>query len=1377
MKTIKRVALSVGLVGILSSVAAASDGTWTNDASSTWSATENWLNGVAAGGAGSTADFSAVDITADRKVTLDSALSVGALKFGDAGTADHNWTLDASGNPVLTLDTGASTVPAIFVSNQTATISLGLAAKYGLAKTGVGTLIWSNNRVTISNAGLQVSGGLLSLTNATYVGTAGANDSIGKNAGDSAALWIQGTSVIQRARNSMYIGDAAGSTGVVYMSGGTYNNPADTYIGNSGLGVFVQTGGQINNNGEFDPGGGASSAYGYYQMSGGGLTLNNWLQPSRFGLGLIYQDGGTIAVTNGGCGLVISDCGAGTGTVYQTGGTLSVPFASLAWAAGARGELTVAGTAQFVDYGNLRLNNASGTSIVNLMGGTLRANQVVKNVSGGLGVFNFNGGKLQAGANGVLMGVTGYLLDAAYVYGGGAVIDSQSLSVSCAQRLLAPGGYGVSGIGLGASSLGGYLGAPYVSIGGGSGSGATAVALFDYRQGTVTGIVVTCAGVGFQPGDAVTATLMGGGQTNRVLAGVSLAANVSGGLTKLGSGTLALTGANTYGGDTIVGAGALQAADDVGLPPGSFLSLNGGVWQGSGTFARSLATSGSSHFQWTANGGGFSANGGQLTVNVNGGTDELTWGTAVGSQLVGPLKFGSTTANAKTLFPHGIDLNAANRTVDVTAGTGGDDAELSGVIRTSSGTAGLIKTGTGKLILSGANTYSGGTVVSNGTFAFGSQAAAANAGAVTLTSGATYDLGGLTVTNTALAASGATIANGTLFAPTFSFAGGSVSATLAGPVALTNTSGTLVLSGLNTYTGGTFLNGGTVSVSSDDNLSGVGSSVTFNGGWLRVTGTALRDLDNHAVNWSTFNGGLDIADPSHTFFVTSNLTTSAALGKAGAGTLVWSNNAVTLTGGALQVRGGTLTLANATYRNASSAGNYVGVDAGDVATLRIHEASLFQSASKVYVGGGAVSSKGLVFMTGGTYSNGVDTYIGNLGFGSFIQTGGVIRNVGEFDPGGDAGSPYGFYQMLGGSMTNSNWVQASRVGTGLLYQNGGQIAIVSSGLVVANASGGTGLFYQDGGTLSAPLVYMTFNAGSRGELTVAGAGQLVVNGNVYVCQAAGTSVLNLLGGTLRANRVYKNAASGTGYLNFNGGRLQAGANGAFVGAPGKMLDAAYVYGGGAVIDSQGYSVTNSQSLLAPPGCGVAGLNLAAPVGGYLGAPYVSVSGGSGTGATAVALFDYASRSVTGLVVTCAGFGYKTNDAVTATLTGGGQTNLVLRGIPLADNVCGGLTKLGSGTLALTGTNTYAGATVVSNGTLSLCSPVCLATNTAVTIADGALLNLDFVGTNVVRTLQIGGTLRLRGVYDAARLPGAMMGTGAIRSTEPIPPAGTLIRIR
>jgi hypothetical protein len=146
--------------------------------------------------------------------------------------------------------------------------------------------------------------------------------------------------------------------------------------------------------------------------------------------------------------LVISDCNAGTGAVYQAGGTMTVPLVALAWAAGARGELTVAGTAQLTDYGVTRLNNASGTSILNLLGGTLRTTQVLKNATGGLSFLNFNGGKLQAGANGAFVGTSGHMLDAAYVYGNGAVIDSQTFNVSSAQSFLALGGYGVSDIDL-----------------------------------------------------------------------------------------------------------------------------------------------------------------------------------------------------------------------------------------------------------------------------------------------------------------------------------------------------------------------------------------------------------------------------------------------------------------------------------------------------------------------------------------------------------------------------------------------------------------------------------------------------------------------------------------------------------------------------------------------------------------------------------------------------------------------------------------------------------------------------------------------------------------------------------------------------------------
>src|SRR5437016_3927790 len=85
----------------------AGNGTWVQDSSGTWSNASNWLSGVA-DGARSIADFSTINITADRIVTLDSSRSIGQLLFRDNTTASNNWTLTSSGGAVLTMDNGAS---------------------------------------------------------------------------------------------------------------------------------------------------------------------------------------------------------------------------------------------------------------------------------------------------------------------------------------------------------------------------------------------------------------------------------------------------------------------------------------------------------------------------------------------------------------------------------------------------------------------------------------------------------------------------------------------------------------------------------------------------------------------------------------------------------------------------------------------------------------------------------------------------------------------------------------------------------------------------------------------------------------------------------------------------------------------------------------------------------------------------------------------------------------------------------------------------------------------------------------------------------------------------------------------------------------------
>ena len=71
-----------------------------------------------------------------------------------------------------------------------------------------------------------------------------------------------------------------------------------------------------------------------------------------------------------------------------------------------------------------------------------------------------------------------------------------------------------------------------------------------------------------------------------------------------------------------------------------------------------------------------------MTVQVNNGTSTLTWGTTQGSQIVGTLKFSSTTAATLTNFQNGINLNAGTRTVQVddNPNSTADYAQISGVI-------------------------------------------------------------------------------------------------------------------------------------------------------------------------------------------------------------------------------------------------------------------------------------------------------------------------------------------------------------------------------------------------------------------------------------------------------------------------------------------------------------------------------------------------------------------------------------------------------------------------------------------------------------------------------------------------------------------------
>lgn len=183
----------------------------------------------------------------------------------------------------------------------------------------------------------------------------------------------------------------------------------------------------------------------------------------------------------------------------------------------------------------------------------------------------------------------------------------------------------------------------------------------------------------------------------------------NGGLTKEGDGVLELTAANTYTLPTIVSAGVLRANHGVGLPASSPLLLDtGGVLEGIGTvtFTRSLGT-GAGQVAIGASGGGFSASGGVMTVNLGGAGATVTWGSAnfIPSSF-GSLVLGSPVSDNLVDFQNGLNLGAANRDVYVYGG----QARISGVITSG----GLWKFGPGTLELTNANTHNISTVVREG---------------------------------------------------------------------------------------------------------------------------------------------------------------------------------------------------------------------------------------------------------------------------------------------------------------------------------------------------------------------------------------------------------------------------------------------------------------------------------------------------------------------------------------------------------------------------------------------------------------------------------------------------------------------------------------
>jgi autotransporter-associated beta strand protein len=263
-------------------------------------------------------------------------------------------------------------------------------------------------------------------------------------------------------------------------------------------------------------------------------------------------------------------------------------------------------------------------------------------------------------------------------------------------------------------------------------------------------------------------------------------------LVKAGTGTLTLTGANTYAGGTTINGGLINFAAASNFGAGTITLNGGGLQWATGTttdISGQLAPLG-------ASGGVFDTNGNNVTLAsaITGtgmltktGSGQLTL-TGANSYSGGTIVSGGVLQGTTTSLQGNIVNNAQVTIQQATTGTYAGNM---------SGTGSLLVNGTGTVILTGANSYTGGTTVA--------------ASGATL-QGNTQSLQGNILNN------GAVIFNQT--------GSGTYAGVMSGGGALTvQGGGTLTLTGINTFGGATTVDASTLVV--NGRLAGV---VTLNSG-------------------------------------------------------------------------------------------------------------------------------------------------------------------------------------------------------------------------------------------------------------------------------------------------------------------------------------------------------------------------------------------------------------------------------------------------------------------------------------------------------------------------------------------------------------------
>ena len=326
----------------------------------------------------------------------------------------------------------------------------------------------------------------------------------------------------------------------------------------------------------------------------------------------------------------------------------------------------------------------------------------------------------------------------------------------------------------------------------------------------------------------------------------------TGSVTKLGAGVVVLAGANTYSGGTTVNAGALVANSTGALPGwnvgGTVIANNGGTVAASAGGAGQWVSADIDTLQTTVTWNG----GSSLGINVDA-SNSFTYASNI-TPSIGFHKLGAGT----------LTLSGTNNQTSTAVSGGVLHVTSESNLGPAPGSP------TNNILLSG-----------GGLLRFGAAFDPSNNRSIVLSSGE----GGIDTNGNSV----------------------STGATISGAGALVKAGASqLSIGGSNTYTGGTIIRGGTLTIFNDANLGNVAGPVTFDGGALKVFSTFSMTGRPISV---TSNGG--------TFDTNSFNVDAAAV--AGTGTLTKSSGGQ-LT--ATHVRTGGLTVGSGTVQARAQANPY-----------------------------------------------------------------------------------------------------------------------------------------------------------------------------------------------------------------------------------------------------------------------------------------------------------------------------------------------------------------------------------------------------------------------------------------------------------------------